>query len=87
MTMGREGYLDSCKQIVGAARRIEEGIRNIEGLTILGEPKSSVVAFQSDSIEIYAVGDKMSERGWHRELSLSLHSAILFLFKSRLTHH
>jgi len=65
--MGKQGYLDSCKQIVGAARRIEAGIReDIPELQILGDPKATVVAFQSETLDVYAVGDKMSERGWHR---------------------
>jgi sphinganine-1-phosphate aldolase len=27
MSVGRDGYLESCKQIVGAAKRIEYGLR------------------------------------------------------------
>lgn len=66
LSMGRQGYLESCKQIVGAARQIEAGIReNIPELEILGNPKVTVVAFQSETLDVYAVGDKMSERGWH----------------------
>lgn len=66
--MGKKGYLESCKQIVGAARRIEQGIREeIPELEILGNPKVTVVAFQSESVDVYAVGDKMSEKGWHRK--------------------
>lgn len=68
--MGRQGYLESCKQIVGAARKIEQGIRStIPELEILGEPKATVVAFQSDTLDVYAIGDKMSEKGWHRTCS------------------
>lgn len=68
LSMGKQGYLESCKQIVGAAKKIEEGIRDkIPEVNILGDPKVTVVAFKSDHFDIYAVGDKMSERGWHRE--------------------
>lgn len=62
---GREGYLKSCKDIVGAARKIVAGIKDIEELTILGEPKLTVVAFKSDVIDVYQVGDNMSANGWH----------------------
>ena len=69
MSIGKEGYLDSCKQIVGAARKIEERITaEIPELEVLGKPMVTVVAFKSDTVDIYEVGDKMSERGWHREL-------------------
>lgn len=68
--MGRDGYLESCRQIVQAARKIEAGIReDIPELDILGNPKVTVVAFQSETLDVYAVGDKMAERGWHRALS------------------
>ena len=66
--MGANGYLESCKQIVGAARRIEAGIRAIPELKVLGDPKVTVVAFESKELAIYAIGDRMSEKGWHRKL-------------------
>lgn len=67
MSMGEDGYLESCKQIIGAARQIERGIRQgIPQLRILGRPMVSVVAFASaGSVNIYEVGDKMSAKGWH----------------------
>jgi glutamate/tyrosine decarboxylase-like PLP-dependent enzyme len=66
LSMGRQGYLESCKQIVGAAKRIEAGIRaDFPDLEVLGSPQVTVVAFKSDDLDIYAIGDKMSERGWH----------------------
>lgn len=72
--MGKQGYLDSCKQIVRAARKIEAGIReDIPELQILGDPKATVVAFQSETLDVYAVGDKMSERGWHRKCTVGHH--------------
>jgi sphinganine-1-phosphate aldolase len=78
--MGRQGYLESCKQIVGAARQIVAGIReNIPELEILGDPKSTVVAFQSETLDVYAVGDKMSERGWHRKCFRDIRSSFSML--------
>ena len=66
LTMSHEGYLASCKEIVGAARSIENRIRaEVPEVTILGKPMVTVVAFRSDTLDIYEVGDKMSERGWH----------------------
>ena len=68
LTMGHEGYLTSCKEIVGAARSIESRIRaEVPEVSVLGKPMVTVVAFKSDTLDIYEVGDKMSERGWHRE--------------------
>jgi hypothetical protein len=64
--VGESGYLESCRTIVGAARRIEAAIREgIPEIYVLGKPVASVVAFASKEVDIYEVGDLMSKRGWH----------------------
>jgi sphinganine-1-phosphate aldolase len=32
---------------------------------VIGDPKLSVVAFGSHTLNIYGVGDRMSKKGWH----------------------
>ncbi|KAG8859611.1 hypothetical protein FRB91_007497 [Serendipita sp. 411] len=66
--MGEDGYLASCKSIMGCAKRIMAAIRSeIPELYVLGNPPASVVAFGSASpnVNVHAVGDAMSSRGWH----------------------
>ncbi|KZT10847.1 PLP-dependent transferase [Laetiporus sulphureus 93-53] len=67
--MGRDGYLTSCKSIVGAARTIAHRIRTeIPELRVLGDPPASVVAFASadeKALNVHEVGDKMAKKGWH----------------------
>lgn len=69
MTVGEAGYLDACVQIVGTAKKIAEAIRErpaLQGeLRVMGRPLVSVVAFEARSLDIYALADAMSERGWH----------------------
>lgn len=67
MTMGEDGYTQSCREIVGAARYIEKGLKkDIPQLKILGRPLVSVVAFASaGNVSIYEIGDRMSSKGWH----------------------
>jgi sphinganine-1-phosphate aldolase len=53
---------------VGASKRIEAAVRKeIPELGIMGSPLASVVAFKSvdAAVNIHAVGDAMSARGWH----------------------
>jgi sphinganine-1-phosphate aldolase len=69
MVLGENGYIESCHKIVGTARNIESAIRddlelNVD-LRVIGRPILSVVAFTSSSIDIYAVADGMSAKGWH----------------------
>ena len=65
--LGRDGYIQSCREIVGAAKEIEKRVRaEIPELVVLGKPLVSVVAFGSAGrVNIYDVGDQMSRRGWH----------------------
>jgi sphinganine-1-phosphate aldolase len=66
MSMGENGYLQSCREIVGARAKIQSRIESeIPELKILGRPCVSVVSFTSDVLNIYSVGDKMSKAGWH----------------------
>lgn len=63
------GYLESCRSIVGCARKIKKAIeKEIPELYILGEPPASVIAFGSTDaavVNVHEVGDAMSKRGWH----------------------
>jgi len=67
MKQGESGYIASCREIVGAAKAIESGIRErlSPDIYIMGEPHVSVVAFSSDTINIYEVADEMNTKGWH----------------------
>lgn len=66
MSQGESGYITACHGIVGAAKKIERGIRDdlSPDLHIMGSPITSVVAFSSKTLNIYEVGDRMSHRGW-----------------------
>ncbi|KAJ1666369.1 Dihydrosphingosine phosphate lyase [Coemansia sp. RSA 1813] len=63
--MGRDGYLQECKDIVGCRVEIQRGIGKIPELYVVGEPSSTVVAFASHSpVNIYGIMDEMKNRGW-----------------------
>lgn len=66
---GESGYVDACHKIVGAAKKIESAIREDPALAadlkVVGRPLVSVVAFLSNTIDIYDIADGMSEKGWH----------------------
>jgi glutamate/tyrosine decarboxylase-like PLP-dependent enzyme len=62
-SIGAEGYLAATKKILETADKIKKGIREIPELHILGEPLF-VVAFDSDTLNIYKVLDYMSHKKW-----------------------
>ena len=66
---GEQGYLEACTTIVGARAKLEQALREHEGLApellVVGEPQGSVVAFRSERLNVYEVADGMTARGWH----------------------
>ena len=69
VTVGENGYINSCSDIVGATKKIVEAIQENPGLNsdleVIGHPKVSVVAFLSKTLDIYDIADAMSAKGWH----------------------
>ncbi len=63
LAMGEEGYLEATRRILAAAYYIRRGVEAVPELHILGNPLF-VVAFTSDTLDIYAVLDQMARRGW-----------------------
>lgn len=67
MKIGEAGYVQSCRDIVGAAKAIEAGLKErfSPDLYVMGEPLVSVVAFSSQRLNIYEIADEMNGMGWH----------------------
>lgn len=66
ISMGQKCYIDSCKEIVNASRKLKATIQqDIPELRVLGDPICSVVSFTSDKYDVYELGDKLAKRGWH----------------------
>lgn len=79
MFAGESGYEKIARGILETSQAMVEGISNIPGLRVLGNPQYSVFAFTSDKVDIYALGDAMEARGWkldRQQLPPSLHMMI-----------
>jgi len=62
-SIGAQGYMDATKKILETADAIKRGIREIPELRVLGDPLF-VIAFASDSLDIYKVLDAMTRKKW-----------------------
>lgn len=69
MSLGENGYLEACRTIVGATKKIESALRHestlAAELSVIGRPLVSVVAFTSASLDMYEIADGMTAKGWH----------------------
>ncbi len=63
LAMGEDGYLRATEAILKSGSQIREGISEIEGLRVLGDPLW-VIAFASDNVDIYEVMARMAQHGW-----------------------
>ncbi len=63
--LGEEGYLSLARTIMETTRTLVAGIEKVPGLRLVARPDMSVIAFTSDSFDVYRLADAMDARGWH----------------------
>jgi len=69
--LGDDGYLEIARKKLAAVKKIAAGIENIDGIRLLAKPQMSLVAFTSDTINVFHIIDEMNVRGWYIQPALS----------------
>ncbi|AQZ68139.1 Pyridoxal-dependent decarboxylase [[Actinomadura] parvosata subsp. kistnae] len=69
--LGRDGYAELGRATLEATRRLREGLAAIPGLRVLGEPESSLVAFEGAGVDVFVLADEARARGWFLQPQLS----------------
>lgn len=83
--LGEEGYLERVGEILNTREQFLDGIREIDGLEIWGEPEAYLVTFGSNTFDIFAVDEGMAERGWMSSRLLDPPAIHLFLDMSHVS--
>lgn len=69
LKFGYSGYADSSKRIIACRATLQHGLASIPELSILGDPRLSVVAFCASGtnarVSVYPLADLLSRLGWH----------------------
>jgi sphinganine-1-phosphate aldolase len=60
---GEDGYLEATRRVLETGAAIRDGIATIPQLRVLGDPLW-VIAFASDTVDVYGVLEQMTRRGW-----------------------
>jgi len=63
VSLGEQGYLDAARRVLETAAWITQEIRRIPELEVIGDPLF-LIAFRSDSLNVYQVMEYMSQRRW-----------------------
>lgn len=77
--LGRQGYERITAEVMEATAQIRQGIESIRGIEVLGDPHMSVLALGADGLDVYAIGDELTARGWHidrQQSPASLHLTV-----------
>lgn len=79
--LGEEGYLELTDTVMRATRKLQEGVNGIAGIKVISDPEMSVFAIGSDGLDVYALADELTRRGWHldrQQFPPSLHMTVQF---------
>lgn len=63
--LGETGYVEIMRELMSTAAEVRAGIEALDGVEIVGDPIGPVLAMRSDTIDLYAVGDVMDDKGWN----------------------
>jgi len=71
VALGEEGYMKNAKAIMDTVIEMDKGLATIPEFEIIGQSQAMIVCFRSKdpkALNIYAVGDGMSKKGWSLNL-------------------
>jgi sphinganine-1-phosphate aldolase len=82
--LGIDGYKRLTATVLETAQRMREGVRAIDGLTVLGDPTAHLLAIAAapgweDRVDVFAVGEALDRRGWFQDRQKppdSLHATV-----------
>jgi glutamate/tyrosine decarboxylase-like PLP-dependent enzyme len=71
VALGEEGYMKNAKVILDTVKEMARGLSTVPELEVIGQSQAMIVCFRSKdpkALNIYAVGDGMSKKGWSLNL-------------------
>jgi glutamate/tyrosine decarboxylase-like PLP-dependent enzyme len=63
--LGEDGYVEIMRGLMDTTARVRSAVEEIDGIELVGDPIGPVLAIRSDTVDLYAVGDVMDDRGWN----------------------
>jgi glutamate/tyrosine decarboxylase-like PLP-dependent enzyme len=73
--LGEDGYLTLAKQALDATQAIVAAIDEMDDLRVLGRPDMNLIAFTSDTVNVFHIIDEMKLRGWYIQPQFGFHGS------------
>jgi len=78
VSLGESGYLKIIKTVIETAKWFQLELASIPGIKIVGKPESTIVAFTTIGVNVFAVSDAMKRYGWTIECNQdSIHMTVM----------
>ena len=77
--LGIEGYTEIQRELAVTTAMVRAAIDALDDVSVVGDPIGPVLAMQSDTIDLYAVGDVLDDRGWNLNRNIDPHGLHLML--------
>ncbi|WDL95945.1 pyridoxal phosphate-dependent decarboxylase family protein [Alicyclobacillus sp. ALC3] len=62
--LGEDGYRTLAKKTLHTRERLQSGLAKLPELRVLGMPEAGLIAFTSDTVDVFALADEMKRRDW-----------------------
>lgn len=62
--LGRDGYTEIVRQLMETVAAFRNGFESL-GFRTCGDPVASVLSFEHDGVDVFAVAEEMERRGWY----------------------
>ncbi|MEX2256214.1 MAG: aminotransferase class V-fold PLP-dependent enzyme, partial [Acidimicrobiia bacterium] len=63
--LGVDGYVEIQRDLAVTTAKVRDAVATLDGIEVVADPIGPVLAFRSDTIDLYAVGDVLDDRGWN----------------------
>lgn len=63
--LGLDGYTEIVADLMATVAKVRAAIDALTDVEVVGDPVGPVLALRSDTIDLFAVGDVMDDRGWN----------------------
>lgn len=84
-SIGKEGYKEMAQATMQATERMKQFVAETGELELMGKTDMCIVAFKSETLDVYMLADELNKKGWHFERQQSppsLHFTINYIHRT-----